>query len=219
MNKYQDEYSRWHDRTPATSNNSWLYSAVSKYRQPNTLDNDLLNACFRKCVTSEYNLNRSPDKSKPPMSIDEIYGLVSIGFLDANYLELAKWNFCNIEGYEYTRPTLRSFRTLYTIRNCHRNYFWQNGLTETYSLAFMVMPWFKYTIKKLSSVRPSIFETIMFYTNAISVICGKDRSTRQLLWLQLKDLKSKFLIKLLPTNKVMSDYYEDGHPFLELKDK
>jgi hypothetical protein len=84
MITYQDNWSRWHDkkcpdRLPS-SNNGWKYTAIAiKLGFP--VDHEALEECFKLCKPrilenpKRLVMDRSPGKSEPPMSHDEITGM------------------------------------------------------------------------------------------------------------------------------------------------
>lgn len=147
MNNYVDKYGRYHDK-PVTeenqtpSNNGWIYTAyVEKAGIP--VDYITLGSCFRECkiankeLPNGIELIRSPlstGKSGPPISRDEILGMVSLGFLKQRHLN--GWSFS-----PYPIPKFNLFKTIQQfleLRGKHRNYLWQNNMTHTYRFAFSV---------------------------------------------------------------------------------
>jgi hypothetical protein len=216
MSNYQDEYTRWHDRTKG-SNNGWIYSAYSKYLVPNTTNHEDLVRCYDECLRSvePLKVDRSPFDPYPPVSKDEIIGMVSLGLLSRDTLAASHWNICNLE-YTPKKLTFRSFykaaKILYKLRDEHRNYFWENEIKDTYSLAFYLPPENQYYVNKMDGTRPTIVQTIFFYINTIISLTKGDKSVKMLMWLQLSDM-DHWLLRFTKQKKYVETYFEVGHPF------
>lgn len=216
---YQDQYYRWHDKKTNkndvySSNNAWIYTAYAAHILGNTaIDNLSLKQCYNAC-SSETNENkliidRHPGIKLPPMSKDEIIGLISLGLLSVKQLKKHKWNFCNLpykdEGF------LKALISLFKIRKEHRNYAWQNNLTETYSLLFSLPFSDRHYALLKSGLKSNIFYKIAFYLELIHVILiNKSASITMLKWLQLKDLNLHTKLIKPP----IANYFQDvDHPF------
>jgi len=224
MTSYQDKYTRYHDKPTKngnpSSNNGWIYSAYSKYLAPRTYSLDSQWQCFRECVRSydPLKIDRNPNDLTPPFSIDEVIGTVSLGFLSRHDLNHNYWNFCNLPEYNQKKITLKSVwvaaRSLFNIRKKHRNYFWENNMTETYDLAFLVQPWHKYYINRHYKYNPTILQTVLFYLNSLFVLTKGNKSTKLILWLQLEDL-NHWLLKFTKKDEWVRDYFDKEHPFVK----
>lgn len=178
MNYYQDKWGRFHHKPckngEPSSNNGWLYTAFAvKVGLP--VYADLLEECFDKCV--EYDpishsaeLSRSPDKTNPPISRDEILGMTALGLLKQEHLN--GWNFSPFPLPAFSavkllkqlwelRPSFSRYVTYlgdeegdypklfgYHIITPHRNYFWKNNLDQLYRFAFSVPVQDRYFILK-----------------------------------------------------------------------
>lgn len=223
MRNFQDQWTRWHhkesDGINPPSHNGWIYSAYSKYLAPGTTEPQLLFECYRQCKRSLYpvKVDRSPNLIKPPLSKDEVIGLASLGLLTDNELRNSYYNFCNLDA-DFDRKlslsnTIKAIKALFKIRKEHRNYAWQQNITETYPLLFKLPPWDIYYIKKLYKKRATLLEFILFYLNAASVILKGSGSIRLLLWLQLKDLNMNILAKLIKVDKALEHDFKKDHPF------
>jgi hypothetical protein len=142
MSNYIDNYGRYHDKpvtdsNPTPSNNGWIYTAYAdKLGLP--VDKQKLTQCFSQCKRTDKKgrtyLIRSPLKESPPISRDEILGMAELGLLQPKHLN--GWNFS-----PYPLPVfslLLLIKQLWEIKDKHRNYFWQNGLSMVYHLAFSV---------------------------------------------------------------------------------
>lgn len=230
MKKYQDKWTRFHDKPTdgvnPSSNNGWIYSAYSTHLLPNKLDHSELRECYNGCKTSNnpLKIDRSPDQLEPPISKDEIIGLVSLGLLSKEELEDNYWNFCNLPEYKQRPMTIgvffKSIKALYNVYKeskdleggAKRNYLWKNKVVEAYPLAFRLPVEDIYYVKKVCGDSPSIFETLWFFVAACFTIFNGNRSVRMLLWLQMSDMYPR-LAKLLPKKKWVKDYFREGHPF------
>lgn len=221
MAVFQDRWTRWHhkptDGLNPSSNNGWIYTAYAKKIFPNSVDHIFLLECYNDCVRSlsPVKVDRSPGMSHPPLSKDEVIGLVSLGLLTRHELESSYYNFCNLEAEFERKLTFKSFitavKSLWKIRKEHRNYPWQQSMVETYPLLFKLMPWDIYYVKKHYKKNTSIIEKLAFYLNFIAVTMGDNKSTKMMLWLQLQDLKHP-LRHLIPTEKYIRDYFGPEHP-------
>lgn len=143
MSNYYDKWGRIHHKpvtaiNPVPSNNGWIYTA---YLQKLGYQVDLMSLaeCFRNCkrnddVTGRFFLIRSPNKHTPPISRDEILGMVSLGFLKDRHLN--GWNFCPYELPKFN--LIKCVKQLLELRGKHRNYVWQNNMDQVYRFAFSV---------------------------------------------------------------------------------
>ena len=143
MSSYIDNYGRYHDKpvtdsNPVPSNNGWIYTAYAdKLNLP--VDKEKLEKCFDECLVVEKNENgvsvhlvRSPGKPLPPISRDEILGMAALGFLKPDHLD--GWNFSPFPLPAFNLVTL--IKQLWEIKDKDRNYFWKNGLSMVYHVAF-----------------------------------------------------------------------------------
>lgn len=219
---YQDKNTMWHDKPVVSgepsSNNGWIYSAYSVYLAPKSLNYHKLNTVYIACTRSlgPVKIDRLPGMKTPPMSKDEIIGLVSLGFLSVKDLEASSWNFCNLEGFKHRKLSVirawRAAKALYSIKNEHRNYVWENNMVDAYPLVFRLAPWDVYYCKAVRGYKTSMFEKVCFYLNALNVIRKGGKSARMMLLLQLKDLKHELLEKV-PERKWVYEYFGDEHCF------
>lgn len=224
MNNYKDKYSRYHDK-PVTngeysSNNGWIYTAYSRYLVKGSVDLELNIQCYNACVKSysPLRIDRSPNDPTPPLSKDEVIGMVSLGLITAKELQANHWNFCNLEEFTPKKLTFKAAykaaTLLYKIRGEHRNYMWQQGILEAYPLAFYLAPFDQYYVLKYYDMKPSILQTIAFYLNFISTFYKGNNSVRMLLWLQCEDL-NHWLVKYIPRDKWVKAYFDSEHPFVK----
>ena len=222
MSNYQDEYTRWHDRTKG-SNNGFIYSSYSKYLAPHTIDQQKIRECYELCLRklSPLKVDRNPHDPYPPISKDEIIGMVSLGLLSRDVLAASHWNICNLE-YTPKKLTFRSFykaaKILYKLRDEHRNYFWENEIKDAYPLAFYLPPELQYYVNKMDGTRPTIIQTIFFYVNYFLTLYKGDKSSRMIYWLICQDM-NHFLLRFIPRDKWVRNYFEPEHDFVKNLDK
>ena len=142
MSNYIDNYGRYHDKpvtdsNPVPSNNGWIYTAYAD-KLGLAVDKEKLAQCFSRCKLTDKKgrtyLIRSPLKETPPISRDEILGMAALGLLQPKHLN--GWNFS-----PYRLPAfslLILIKQLWMLIGKDRNYFWQNGLSMVYHVAFSV---------------------------------------------------------------------------------
>lgn len=139
MNEYQDRWGRWHDKEcvngEPSSNNGWIFTAYAK-KMGFEVDRGLLMECAERSMIRRGDkivFSRSPGKLTPPMSRDEILGMVYlgvVGFRDSWYFG----------PYEY--PSFNPFKTLaalWRMKKAHRNALWEGkGEPHLFRFAFSV---------------------------------------------------------------------------------
>lgn len=158
MNKYTDQWGRYHDKPTdginSSSNNGWIYTAYAA-KAGVSIEKELLLDCFRECTDFKegYGIVRTPGKELPPLSRDEVLGMAYLGFLKPRHLN--GWNFSpyplpkfslvklvkQLSQLVTTKPmsTEGSWSKLFgPFYTRHRNYFWQNNLDQLYRFAFSV---------------------------------------------------------------------------------
>jgi hypothetical protein len=220
---YQDIDTFYHHKPVVngdpSSNNGYIYTAYSKYLAPNTLDRHRIIARFVKCTKSldPVKITRLPGMETPPLSKDEIIGMVSLGLISDSELSRSHYNFCSQDIAFERKLSLKSIfgavKALFKIRKEHRNYVWENRIVEAYPLAFRLPPEDIYYVQKYSGVSPSLLNTTIFYANMAMVWAKGDKSSRMMLFLKLNDLGHPFR-KLIPYKKWVRDYFPADHPFV-----
>lgn len=222
VSRYQDKNTMWHDKIcnkgEPSSNNGWIYSAYAKYLAPCTTDRLKLLNTHIKCIenTKPLQINRLPGKSRPPMSKDEIIGMVSLGLVDDLELRQNHYNFANIGG-SFDRKlsipnVIKAIKILYRIRKEHRNYVWENNLVDAYPLTFRLAPEDIYYVRKKAGESAGIFNTIVFYINALMTYFKGNKSARMMLWLKMEDLDNP-LKAAIPKKKWVTEYFGEEHDF------
>lgn len=195
---YIDRYGRIHDKPVVngdySSNNGFFYSAVArKLGGFVPIDYRYASECSKRKV-------RHLDKVEPPISRDEILGLVSLGTMTQR--ELPTWSFSPYPLPNFNLITL--VKQLWDCKDKHRNYFWQNNLSQVYHVAFSVPLQDRHFIN-----------TIFKRFNPLYWVIAKVDS-----WLTPKS-NSGHLIRFLkydimPDIKVFEEYFGPTHPITYL---
>lgn len=175
MISYFDKYGRIHDKPclngEPSSNNGWIYTAYyKKLTGYSTIDPEAANVCCDELV-------RSPNKPVPPISRDEILGLVYLGFLLPGHLD--GWSFS-----PYKVPEINPFKLikqLWEMRNQDRNYFWKNDLDQIYRFAFSVPLVDRHFILQCWGQFNILYWAI---AKIDSMINSSNRSSRAIAWLK-----------------------------------
>jgi hypothetical protein len=139
LENYMDRYGRVHDEITtnesASSNNGWLFTAVA-HKLGADLNIDPVAA--RWCVEKK---ERHPFESKtPPISRDEVLGLVALGFMTKK--DLKDWNFSpyKVPKFSLQNLLLQAIKLVdwKKLKLKHRNTFWKEGYDQIYRFAFSV---------------------------------------------------------------------------------
>lgn len=220
---YKCKYELYHDKpvqnNEPSSNNGWIYTAYAYYLGMfnNPMDFVHYSNVYAMCVLVDHPLywvTRLPEKMFPPISRDEIMGMYILGVLP--FKKLKERNFCMIRSNFVKFDLVKAVKSLWEIRNKHRNYAWENKMYHVYPVVFKLYWHDQYFFRKTSGVIPGIFETICFYLYMISTIIKKDPGELNLLWVQLKHLNSKYWIKLIDQKKSFREYFGKDHIFNSL---
>lgn len=135
---YFDKWSRLHDKPcvdgEPSSNNGYIYSAYY-HKVGGKLDLYKLAVCFEGCLRDGAFHRHPPsvDSIVPP-SREEILGATALGFLKPSHLK--SWNFSPFPLPRFSLVKL--VKQLWECKGKHRNYFWQNNLSQVYHVAFSV---------------------------------------------------------------------------------
>lgn len=223
MTTYTDKYGRWHHRPcvngEPSSNNGWIYTAYAR-ELGEDVDQSKLEYCYNLCLRRKYPLeiDRSPEDRYPPLSHDEVIGLSYLGLLDPRLLELSNWNFCNLwlEDRKLTIGRfLKAIKSLWAIRKEHRNYVWENEVTDAYYLAFYLAPHNQYYVLRRHGQPTSLLQSLWFHAD---ILVGKfkgSKSTKAMLSLKLHDLNHP--AKFIFPKSYIRNYFDKGHPLNEVQ--
>ena len=137
--------------------------------------------------------------------------MVSLGFLHWKWLDHFDWRFY---GYSQTKyPLIHQLKEVWSLKGKHRNHVWQNKILPAYPIVFRLFWHDRYYVKSVSGQDTSIFETFMFYLYVISTVSQDNTSAKNILWLQLKDLDSKFWIRFINREENFLEYFGPEHIF------
>lgn len=218
MKRFICKYGLYHDREVINqeprSNNGWCYTSYAAVLNF-PIDLQVITETFHQCFY--YNdegiyLLRLPRKFEPPISRDEVLGMVSLFPYLAKELIDLDYFFLGAKP-SYIPPLKDQLKAVWSLRNKHRNFVWEQKVYKAYPIVFRLWWNDRYYLKKLSGVEPGRFETIFFYLNAVHTIIFGSVSVQNILWLQLKDLKSKVLVKFIPQKTNFIKYFGSEHPF------
>lgn len=209
-NQYKCKYGLYHDKKvingEPSSNNGWIYTAYGlKLFGEVYIESNTFNECYQS--TQDFmRIDRLPNKRTPPLSIDEVIGMVSLGVLNADMLEAYDWYmYGDIRAYKKIR-WIDSIKEAWRCRKQHRNYWWKRNNIKMAKLACKIMPWHKAYIKG----KPNLW----FALHVIFTAMGNNTSAKNLCLLMCEDLNSP-LKYLFNKKKQYADYFEDGHIFRE----
>lgn len=228
---YQDRFTRFHDKPTdgqnPSSNNGFIYTAYGNHILPEKIEISFIVDCVNRCTydLSKFQINRNPNDKTPPLSRDEVMGILSLckemayGKTLYRMLKDNYWNFCNLPEYE-KKPLnlnriLTAADTLYDIKDEHRNTVWKESIIEAYPLAFRLPPSDIYYLKRLYGDKPNILERLAFYAETLQSVYKGDRSGRLISWLKIKDLglEDTFLGKKVIAREKQSfeEYFGKDH--------
>jgi len=221
------KYGLYHDKPcingEPSSNNGWIYTAYA-YRLLSVFDvltsNVPMKEVFDGCVISKmsnykFMLTRLPGKPYPPISRDELIGMACLSKFHGGWIPRyinKDWTWYRKDRVK-TSSLFQSIKALYSIRNEHRNTVWKEEIIEGYPLAFRLMWWDRYFFNKKYKMNSTIAQYVWFKLYTLSTILTGTPSELNILWLQLKELDSKFWIKLINQKKSFGEYFSEDHPF------
>lgn len=204
-----------------TSNNGWIYLAYYK-ELGGEVNFHFLVQTLERCIYIDedqegFYLTRLPGKFEPPESRDEVIGKVCLVPSLAKDLIAVNYFYLGARGGKKF-SIIEQLKTLWILRTKHRNYFWENELFEIYPLAFRLWHNDRYFLKKLTKRDEEInfFEFAFFYLNAVHTILFGKFYVKNILWLQLKKLNSKFLIRFIDHKKNFKKEFPADHPINNL---
>jgi len=221
---FWDQYNFLHDTESATSNNPLIYSAFWRALTGEIIDyndvyfTDMLN---HKVLGNDISITRSPSNDKPT-SLDEIIGAISLGLIDDEFLKIYSYRWHDTL---YAPKWYRVLQALIYVAGKHRNFFKDNNVRDLHPVAYWV-PWHvQYYAVKIDNKRKIMpFKAAMFYLWLITLLLKRNFkngskqtgviSQKNIAWLILIDLSSKWWIKLIDYKKNMSDYFGSNHPLV-----
>ena len=212
MNDYRDSMGFYHDTLKVSSNNGWIYTAIANHLGLPVNKGDLGYELGQSYANHrDFWINRRIGKVRPPISRDEIIGMVSLTRNKLLYgmLEFYEFNMSR----HFSGSLIKAARILYSIKDEHRNYMWQNRLIEAYPLGFKLLPHDVYYIKKLYNRDTSILEKLAFGLYVVSTLVQKKVSPKNVLFVQLSDLKYKRILRLLNYKRNIIEYFGIDHIF------
>jgi hypothetical protein len=191
-NNYVDQYGRYHTKpvtptNPVPTNNGWIYTAYAK-KAGLPIDDYKLRYCLELSDQGDGIIWRSPGKELPPMSRDEILGMVELNLIG----DVPNWNFSPYPIPKFNLVKL--VKQLLEQKGQHRNYFWVNGLDQMYRFAFAV----PLTDRHFILSKQGKFNILYWAIAKVDSIIGKDSGIRY-----LKYGKSK---------KAMQEEFPADHP-------
>lgn len=220
---WTDKFGLYHDREvvfrePA-SNNGWIYTAYAKALglpiDKYALDKALFNCEY---TAKEYwILNRLPLKSFPPISRDELIGIFFLmGQVGEDYiLKIASNGWTWLKHYPDLYNSFSywdAIRAFWRARKEHRNYLWKQEELAAYPYMFKVNPSDRYYFKTRMGFETTLLEKIMWIGYKYLTLFKGSTSEKNILWLQLFDLKDDF-IKKIDREKNFMDYFGPNHVF------
>lgn len=221
--EYIDKYGLYHDKPvrnrEPSSNNGWIYTSYAKSLGHVCMSKKHYENLFSMCIIhrqikSDFYLSRLPNKLTPPISRDELIGMASLGMDIGKILFARDYYFCRMNSEIRNTSIWESIKVLYSIKDEHRNHVWQNSLYKGYKLAFRLAPHDIYYIKKISNWGDvKLYESILFNLYCLSTVIQNNISARNVLWLQLRDLKSTFWIRFINQPDNFSKYFSEKHIF------
>lgn len=228
-NNYKCKYSLYHDKpvknNEPSSNNGWLYTSMAMLLGVQELDmvhfmqlRDTYNECLNTNMNRLYFINRLPNKAHPPISRDEVIGLTFLGSNLPHILMHNKWYMFRTHKIIW-HGLIDQLRAIWSMRNEHRNYFWQNGVDAAYPIAMRIWWHDRYYMKKVMAIRPTIFEFICFYIYAFSIVKSGSAGEKNLLTIQLADVASKgswlaeSLLNNIDVRANIREYFGTDHIF------
>jgi hypothetical protein len=199
-----------------SSNNGWIYGAYLKkvhsfYRGPKP---GVFESCKKDMIEDPiYFIYRLPDKQFPPISRDEIIGMISLGY---NPFEGRRKYFLYEQPGKLTwKHYWKAIDLLEDIKKKHRNHFWENEMYDTFPVAMKLWWHDRYYVDIMTEGKSNVFNHLAFIVHAWNSILFGSHGDKNLIWLQLKDLGSKYLVNLLNWKRNFKKYFPADHPIVE----
>lgn len=243
-NNYFDEFRRLHHKpvtndNPLPSNNGWWYSGIYEVitgikKQPYSLyfwvsirDIKTLDISRHPMDFSKSHIQKAVENA-PPLSKDELFGLnICMQGTDkiqglCKALKINNWCFGGVKGLPYWHLywiPLAIFEGIkFKLRKEHRNAVWQKPKEYKWlrQMAFRLMPWDIYYMKRSNGVEPTRFETFMWNNYLHDISDSGSKSSKNLVIGRLYHLGEKKLAnELFDVEQCMKDYFPADHPIVE----
>jgi len=110
-------------------------------------------------------------------------------------------------------PLWRQAKAIWSLRGEHRNHIWQNMIYDAYPLAFRLPLHDRYYACKFAGITPTLTMFLAWYLYVVSTLIQEKPGHLNILWLQLRDLDSKFLVKLINRRESFKAYFGWRHVF------
>ncbi len=203
---YVDKFGRWHDKPcrkeEPSSNNGWIYTAVAR-KLNIKLETTKIQYCFYQCFM-ENKILRSPGKEDPPISRDEILGMIYLKLMSCEDLKKRGWSFS-----PYIIPKfnlIQSIKAFMRLKGKHRNAVWENGgEPHAWRFAFSVplhdRAWILRYCGRCVPVHLLIYEYFS------KLVRSGDRSSNLIYWIKYSNKVDL---------KVIQDYLGIDHPFTQI---
>jgi len=221
-NVYICKYGLWHHKPvkngEPSSNNGWIYTAIARHLGlVDKEDYYSLLSVYQDCKgKGDFTLERFPDYAGvPPISRDEIIGMRSLEFLPIELLTENKWSFLS-ERKKYEVGFIRIAKALWYLKDKHRNEIWQKPVKDAWSVGFKIWHHDRHHLLISSFRLTTVFNFIMFNLYALITLLRNDSAEKNLLWVQLMDLKSSFWIRFINVEKDLLDVFGPDHPFYQM---
>ena len=233
---YLDRLGFMHDKKcvngKASSNNPAIYSAYNQELTFQGIDFSVFEEMFSiNYPEPTFTLIRHPDNKTLETSLDEIVGWIYLGYLSSDLLSKFKWRYSD---QNHNPSTWKIIKAMIYISGEDRNFYQDNNVRDAHPITSWI-PWYLqyYSLKK-DNKAVQLKHIVHFYLFFISTVIKpnfkmgavtlkgtkiyiKDKqtgniSTKNILWLILRDLDSKFLIRFIDYKKNFKDYFGKRHP-------
>lgn len=224
---FVDKEGLYHDKPVGpdgrfSSQNGFIYTAYADalgFDVDITSVVDEFNECFFISIHGNFHFKRRPDIVNPPVSRDEVLGALALGLFHAKVLERSDWYY---NGVKPKVSLKRQLKAMWYLKDKHSNTLWSEPVVDAWPLAFTLAPHDRYFAKKIYRMIPTPFEHFMFLIYAVHTLLQKNDehgkvSAKNIAWLQLKMLGSKYLIKLTDQKKNFLKYFGPDHLFTQVK--
>lgn len=199
-----------------SDNNGWLHTAVA-YALGFSVDRGLLSRTFRSCIRDRgmFTIDRLPNRdiTRPPFSVDELMGMVSLLILRKKTAEERVL----IGNYRWTRALAYNWKVVlkdfWYLAGKHRNTIWKEQRLGAYRIAFAAPIHHRYYLKWMLDEKRTVSEAIFFSLYRHKTIAFGDDAELVLLWLQLENMGHLNPINI---NKHLLEVYPSDHPFNNL---